>query len=121
MNKRYEKERFESISLKRSVAKKFWKYGKAISKSQPITPLLMLEFFDTKEIWRFWAFQPYAGKYVEAAHECHYSHHQEHREESDQTDYRHNGIPLFICQRGRRGSTNHGQQEIQREPILRTG
>lgn len=45
MDKGYEKERFESLSIKKSVAKKFRNYCKSISKSQSITLLLMLEFF----------------------------------------------------------------------------
>lgn len=45
MDKGYEKERFESLSIKRSVAKKFRKYCRSISKSQSMTLLLMLEFF----------------------------------------------------------------------------
>lgn len=45
MDKGYEKERFESLSIKKSVAKKFRSYCKSISKSQSITLMLMLEFF----------------------------------------------------------------------------
>ncbi len=46
MDKGYEKERFESLSIKTSVAKKFRKYCKGISQSQSMTLLLMLEFFE---------------------------------------------------------------------------
>jgi len=46
----YEKERFESLSIKTSVAKKFRRYCKAISTSQSMTLLLMLEFFENNEI-----------------------------------------------------------------------
>jgi len=42
----YEKERFESFKIKASVAKKFRKFSKGISKSQSMTLLLMLEFFE---------------------------------------------------------------------------
>ena len=46
MDKGFEKERFESISIKSSVAQKFKRYSKAISKSQSMTMLAMLEFFE---------------------------------------------------------------------------
>jgi hypothetical protein len=46
----YEKERFESFKIKASVAKKFRKFSKGISKSQSMTLLLMLEFFEHNEI-----------------------------------------------------------------------
>ncbi|WP_206363252.1 BfmA/BtgA family mobilization protein [Sinomicrobium pectinilyticum] len=46
MDKGYEKERFESLSIKASVVKKFRKFCKAISKSQSMTLLLMIEFFE---------------------------------------------------------------------------
>ncbi|SRX74710.1 BfmA/BtgA family mobilization protein [Aequorivita antarctica] len=45
MDRGYERERFESLSIKRSVAKKFKKYCKTISRSQSMTLLLMLDFF----------------------------------------------------------------------------
>ena len=45
MDKGYEKEQFESLSIKKSVAKKFRSYCKSLSKSQSMTLLLMLEFF----------------------------------------------------------------------------
>jgi len=46
MDKGYEKERFQSLSIKSSVAKKFKNYCRSISKSQSMTLLLMLEFFE---------------------------------------------------------------------------
>jgi len=46
----YEKERFESFKIKASVAKKFRKFSKGISKSQSMTLLLMLEFFEHNAI-----------------------------------------------------------------------
>ncbi|MDT0677665.1 BfmA/BtgA family mobilization protein [Autumnicola musiva] len=46
MDKGYEKEEFVTISIKASVARKFRKYSKGISKSQSMTLLLMLEFFE---------------------------------------------------------------------------
>ncbi|WP_421810720.1 BfmA/BtgA family mobilization protein [Flagellimonas sp.] len=46
MDKGYEKERFEGLKIKASVAKKFRKYCKKISKSQSMTLLLMVEFFE---------------------------------------------------------------------------
>lgn len=45
MDKGFERERFESLRIKQSVAKKFRSYSKSISKSQSMTLLLMLEFF----------------------------------------------------------------------------
>ncbi|WP_198679936.1 BfmA/BtgA family mobilization protein [Aureibaculum luteum] len=45
MDKGYEKERFESLSIKGSVAKKFRRFSKAMSESQSMTLLLMIEFF----------------------------------------------------------------------------
>jgi hypothetical protein len=50
MDKGYEKERFESVSIKAPVAKKFKDYCKGISKSQSMTLLLMLEFFENNGI-----------------------------------------------------------------------
>jgi hypothetical protein len=46
----YEKERFESFKIGASVAMKFRKFRKGISKSQSMTLLLMLEFFEHNEI-----------------------------------------------------------------------
>jgi hypothetical protein len=46
MDKGYEKERFESLSIKASVAKKFRRYCHSISKSQSMTLLIMIEFFE---------------------------------------------------------------------------
>ncbi len=45
MDKGYEKERFESVSIKASVVKKFRGYSRKISRSQSMTLLLMIEFF----------------------------------------------------------------------------
>lgn len=50
MDKGYEKERFESLSIKSSIAKNFRKYCKRISESQSMTLLLMLEFFEYNEV-----------------------------------------------------------------------
>ncbi len=50
MDKGYEKERFESLSIKAPVAKKFKRYCKGISKSQSMALLLMLEFFENNGI-----------------------------------------------------------------------
>ena len=50
MDKGYEKERFQSLSIKSSVAKKFKKYCRSISKSQSMTLLLMLDFFEQNGI-----------------------------------------------------------------------
>lgn len=46
MDRGYEKEGFVTISIKASVAKKFRKYSKEISKSQSMALLLILEFFE---------------------------------------------------------------------------
>ena len=50
MDKGYEKERFESLSIKSSVVKRFRKYSKSISKSNSMTLLSMMEFFDRNEL-----------------------------------------------------------------------
>ncbi len=50
MDKGYEKERFESLSIKSSVVEKFRKYSKSISKSNSMTLLLMVEFFKRNEL-----------------------------------------------------------------------
>ncbi len=50
MDKGYEKERFESISIKTSVVGNFRKFCKKMSKSQSMTLLLMLDFFELNAI-----------------------------------------------------------------------
>ena len=50
MDKGYEKERFESLSIKTSVAKKFNRFCKKMSKSKSMTLLAMLEFFEENGI-----------------------------------------------------------------------
>lgn len=50
MDKGYEKERFESVSLKTSVAKKFNSYCRKLSMSKSMTLRLMLEFFEENGI-----------------------------------------------------------------------
>ncbi|RDK89144.1 BfmA/BtgA family mobilization protein [Marinirhabdus gelatinilytica] len=50
MDKGYEKERFESISIKASVVKKFRRFSRQLSKSQSMTLLLMIEFFEDNGI-----------------------------------------------------------------------
>ena len=50
MDRGYEKERFESLSIKTSVAKKFRRYCKEISTSQSMALLLMIEFFENNGI-----------------------------------------------------------------------
>lgn len=42
----YEKEPFEGLRIKASVAKKFRKYSRSVSRSQSMTLLAMLEFFE---------------------------------------------------------------------------
>ncbi len=50
MDKGYEKERFEKLGIKISVAIKFRKFCKKMSKSQSMTLLLMIEFFEENGI-----------------------------------------------------------------------
>jgi len=50
MDFRYRKERFETLKIKASVAKKFRSYCKGISKSQSMALLLMLDFFENNGI-----------------------------------------------------------------------
>lgn len=50
MNNEYKKERFESLSIKRSVAKKFREYSRSISRSQSMALFAMLEFFEANGI-----------------------------------------------------------------------
>lgn len=50
MDKGYEKERFESVSIKTSVAKKFNGFCKKMSLSKSMTLLAMLEFFEDNGI-----------------------------------------------------------------------
>ena len=46
MDKGYEKERFEKLGIKTSVAERFRVFCKKLSKSQSMTLLLMLDFFE---------------------------------------------------------------------------
>lgn len=50
MDKGYEKERFESLSIKTSIAKKFRAFSKRNGKSQSMTLLEMLDFFEINEL-----------------------------------------------------------------------
>ncbi|MDF0716088.1 BfmA/BtgA family mobilization protein [Muricauda sp. 334s03] len=50
MDKGYEKERFESLSIKTSIAQKFKKFSKQMGASQSMTLLLMLDFFEANGI-----------------------------------------------------------------------
>ena len=50
MDRGYEKERFETIKIKSSVARKFKQFSKQMSKSQTMTMLLMLDFFEVNGI-----------------------------------------------------------------------
>lgn len=45
MDNGYEKEEFETLKIKSSVASQFRKFSKMLSKSQSMTLLLMLDFF----------------------------------------------------------------------------
>jgi hypothetical protein len=53
MDEKYKKERFEGLKIKTSVARKFRKYCKAISRSQSRTLQLMLDFFEDNSISPF--------------------------------------------------------------------
>ena len=50
MDKGYEKERFEKLGIKVSVAERFREFCKKLSKSQSMTLLLMLDFFEDNGI-----------------------------------------------------------------------
>lgn len=50
MDKGYEKERFEKLGIKVSVAIRFRQFCKKMSKSQSMTLLLMIEFFEENSI-----------------------------------------------------------------------
>lgn len=50
MDKRFEKEKFETLKIKRSVAIEFRKFSKILSKSQSMTLRLMMEFFNENGI-----------------------------------------------------------------------
>lgn len=50
MDRGYEKEKFVSFKIKASAAKKFRKISRAISRSQSMTLLLMIGFFEDKGI-----------------------------------------------------------------------
>lgn len=50
MDRGYEKERFESLSIKSSVVKKFRRFSRQLSASQSMTLLLMLDFFEANGI-----------------------------------------------------------------------
>lgn len=50
MDKGYGQEEFETLKIKRSVAVEFRKFSKILSKSQSMTLLLMLEFFNENGI-----------------------------------------------------------------------
>ena len=50
MDKGYEKERFEKLGIKASVAERFREFCKKLSKSQSMTLLLMLDFFEANGI-----------------------------------------------------------------------
>tara|TARA_R110002072_G_scaffold125944_3_gene262501 strand:+ start:31195 stop:31602 length:408 start_codon:yes stop_codon:yes gene_type:complete len=50
MDKGYEKEGFETLKIKSSVAIQFRKFSKMLSKSQSMTLLLMMDFFNENGI-----------------------------------------------------------------------
>jgi hypothetical protein len=50
MDKGFEKEKFETLKIKRSVAIEFRKFSKMLSKSQSMSLLLMMDFFNENGI-----------------------------------------------------------------------
>lgn len=50
MDKGYEKEGFETFKIKASIAKRFRKFSRVMSKSQSLTLLLMIDFFENNGI-----------------------------------------------------------------------
>ena len=50
MDRGYEKQQFETLKIKATVAKKFRRFCKAMSQSQSMTILLMIEFFESNGI-----------------------------------------------------------------------
>ena len=50
MDRGFKKEEFETLKIKRSVAIEFRKFSKMLSKSQSMTLLLMMEFFNENGI-----------------------------------------------------------------------
>ena len=50
MDRGYEKEKFEGLKIKASIAQKFRRYSRSISESQSMTLLLMMEFFEDNEV-----------------------------------------------------------------------
>lgn len=50
MDRGFENEEFETLKIKRSVANDFRKFSKMLSKSQSMTLLLMMEFFNENGI-----------------------------------------------------------------------
>ncbi|APQ18592.1 BfmA/BtgA family mobilization protein [Maribacter hydrothermalis] len=50
MDKRFKKEKFETLKIKKSVALEFRKFSKMLSKSQSMTLLLMMDFFNENKI-----------------------------------------------------------------------
>ena len=50
MDRGYERERFESLSIKTSIAQKFRRFSKKMGASQSMTLLLMLDFFEANGV-----------------------------------------------------------------------
>jgi hypothetical protein len=50
MDKTLKKEQFQTLKIKRSVAKKFRRFCRTMSQSQSMTLLLMLEFFENNGV-----------------------------------------------------------------------
>ena len=91
MDKGYEKERFESLSIKAPVAKKLKRYCKGISKSQSMTLLLMLEFFENNGISPDESIGPHIqnfGKLNQKKDQWSDSHFKGHRKDTNQTNCR---------------------------------
>ncbi|WP_300435432.1 BfmA/BtgA family mobilization protein [Christiangramia sp.] len=50
MDREYKKEQFETLKIKSSVAKKFRRFSRMLSKSQSVSLLMMIEFFEEHSI-----------------------------------------------------------------------
>ncbi|HEY9185815.1 MAG TPA: BfmA/BtgA family mobilization protein [Salegentibacter sp.] len=50
MDKKYKNEKFETFKIKSSVARKFRRFSRSISKSQSMALLSMIEFFEMNSI-----------------------------------------------------------------------
>ena len=66
MDRGYEKDGFATVKIKNTIAKKFRNYSRAIGKSQSVTLLLMVEFFENNQIAPTESLGP-SGRTIEAS------------------------------------------------------